>query len=250
MREKGRPFMALGLLLAGVIVCALPYHVAVTGAVLIGCGAVLLAAEWIQRKWGKPRLARWLTTGTAAGVLLLAVLCCAVAWHSAGDDPARIDADFVVVLGAQIQGDRPSRTLRERLDLAAEYLQAHPGAVAYVSGGQGPDESLTEAEVMDRYLRQQGIDERQIVQEDQAGNTRENLLFSRTMAEKAGISTDKVLIITSEYHLPRARYIAGTLGMEAYGLASKTTPWILRVNYYLREVFAFVKAAAVAASAA
>ena len=42
--------------------------------------------------------------------------------------------------------------------------------------------------------------------------------------------------------MPRAKYIAGKLGMTPYGLTSDTWPWILKVNYQLREVFAFVKA--------
>ena len=40
----------------------------------------------------------------------------------------------------------------------------------------------------------------------------------------------------------RAKYIAKTLGMEPYGLTSRTWPWILKLNYTLREVFAFCKA--------
>ena len=158
------------------------------------------------------------------------------------DNAPEEDVPFVVVLGAQTHGDRPSRTLRERLDLAAEYLEAHPAARVIVSGGQGADETQTEASVMDAYLRGKGIAAERIVQETEARTTRENLIHAKKLAEEAGISTESVLIITSEYHLSRAKFIARSLGMEPYGIGSTTTPWILKVNYELREAFSYVKA--------
>ena len=146
------------------------------------------------------------------------------------------------MLGAQVQGDRPSLTLQKRLDKAAEFLRAHPDAVVFVSGGQGPDEACTEASVMARVLREAGIDAERIIEEPEASDTRENLIFSAALAKARGIDTARVLIITSDFHMCRAKYIARSLGMEPYGLASNTWPWILKVNYTLREVFAFCKA--------
>ena len=128
--------------------------------------------------------------------------------------------EFVVVLGAQVQGDEPSLTLKKRLDLALSYLNDHPQAKVIVSGAQGADEAYTEAYVMAK-----------------------NLEYSRVLAEQHGMDTTSVLIITSDFHLCRAKYLARRLGMEPYGLASQTWPEILRVNYLLREVFAFIKAA-------
>ena len=148
-----------------------------------------------------------------------------------------------MVLGAQVQGDQPSLTLKKRLDLALEYLTGHPQASVVVSGGQGADEAYTEASVMAKYLTARGVDESRVLLEEQASDTRENLEFSRTLAQAHGMRTDRVLIITSDFHLCRAKYLAKKLGMEPYGLASRTSPEVLRVNYLLREVFAFVKAA-------
>ena len=142
-----------------------------------------------------------------------------------------------------MQGDQPSLTLKKRLDLALEYLTEHPQASVVVSGGQGADEAYTEAYVMAKYLTARGVDESRVLLEEQASDTRENLEFSRTLAQAHGMRTDRVLIITSDFHLCRAKYLAKKLGMEPYGLASRTSPEVLRVNYLLREVFAFVKAA-------
>ena len=150
--------------------------------------------------------------------------------------------DTYLVLGAQVQGDEPSLTLKKRLDKTLEFMQEHPDRTVIVSGGQGPDEAYTEASVMARYLIEHGADASRIIEEDKASNTRENLLFSAKLAEAAGLDTSRVLIVTSDFHMCRAKYIARTLSMDPYGQASDTWPWILKVNYTLREVFAFAKA--------
>ena len=122
------------------------------------------------------------------------------------------------MLGAQVQGDQPSLTLKKRLDLALSYLNDHPQAKVIVSGAQGADEAYTEAYVMAKYLIEQGVDESRVIQEEQAHDTRENLEYSRVLAEQHGMDTASVLIITSDFHLCRAKYLARKLGMEPYGL--------------------------------
>ena len=87
---------------------------------------------------------------------------------------------------------------------------------------------------MAKYLTARGVDESRVLLEEQASDTRENLEFSRTLAQTHGMRTDRVLIITSDFHLCRAKYLAKKLGMEPYGLASRTSPEVLRVNYLLR----------------
>ena len=47
-----------------------------------------------------------------------------------------------------------------------------------VSGGQGSDEAISEAEAMRRYLVEQGIRNEEIIMEDKSTNTEENLVFS------------------------------------------------------------------------
>ena len=62
------------------------------------------------------------------------------------------DADWVIVLGAQVFEDRPSLVLKYRLDKAAEYLKSHPDTKCIVSGGKGTNEPFSEAHGMSRYL--------------------------------------------------------------------------------------------------
>ena len=228
----------------GVLCIALPFHIAMTGLCFLGLAAVCAALRLLR---GRKHERRWrVILLTLTGACMLTVFGAMIYIDREGRSDTFSDGtapEFVVVLGAQVQGDQPSLTLRKRLDLALSYLQAHPQARAVVSGGQGPDEAYTEASVMADYLQDRGIDESRILREEKASDTRENLAFSRALVEPLGVDTSKVLIITSDFHLCRAKFLARKQGMEAFGLASQTWPEILRLNYLLREVFAFVKAA-------
>ena len=229
--------------LAGAVCLALPLHIGMTGVCLLLLAAVLLALRILKKKDAPRVWSRILIGLTAAS---MAVIFGAMGYIAVqGRDSSMQEADvpdFIVVLGAQVQGDGPSLTLKKRLDRTLEFLQANPDKTVIVSGGQGADEAHTEASVMAQYLLARGAQPAQVIEEDQASNTRENLLFSAALAEARGIDTSRVLIVTSDFHMCRAKYIAKTLGMEPYGLTSSTWPWILKLNYTLREVFAFCKA--------
>ena len=238
------PVWVIALLAAlGAVCLALPLHIGMTGVCLLLLAAVLLALRLLKKKNAPKHWSRLLTGLTAAG---MAVIFGAMGYIAVQGQDSVMTQDetpeFVVVLGAQVQGGGPSLTLKKRLDKTLEFMQEHPDRTVIVSGGQGPDEADTEASVMARYLIEHGADASRIIEEDKASNTRENLLFSAKLVEAAGFDTSRVLIVTSDFHMCRAKYIARTLSMEPYGQASDTWPWILKVNYTLREVFAFAKA--------
>ena len=118
-------------------------------------------------------------------------------------------------------------------------LGANPDALAVVSGGQGEGEDITEAEAMADYLTAHGIDSARIVQEDQSRTTRENLENSFAILRARGYDpADGVGIVTSEYHLCRAKRMARALGAEPVGIAAETTLPSMRINYFIREAFA------------
>ena len=229
--------------LVGAVCLALPLHIGMTGVCLLLLAAVLLALRILKKK-NAPRVwSRILIGLTAASMAVIFGAMGYIAMQGRDSSMQETDVpDFIVVLGAQVQGDGPSLTLRKRLDRTLEFLQEHPDKTVIVSGGQGADEAHTEASVMAQYLLARGAQPAQVIEEDQASNTRETLLFSAALAEARGIDTSRVLIVTSDFHMCRAKYIARTLGMEPYGLTSSTWPWILKLNYTLREVFAFCKA--------
>jgi len=235
-------WIAAFLIAAGMVLVFLPFHVTMTGLCLIGLGIVLILLYFLRKKKCRKGWSVFLVCLTSICMAAVFTGMILIDVQGRSDVHTTGGPEFVVVLGAQTHGAQPSRTLRERLDLAVQYLNGDPDAVAFVSGGQGADETQTESSVMKAYLIKNGISEKRIIEENQASTTRENLLNSEKLASSMGLDTSRVLIITSDFHMARAKYIASTLSIKASGLASKTTPWILKVNYELREVFAFIKA--------
>ena len=149
---------------------------------------------------------------------------------------------YVVVLGAGVNGTEPSLTLQERINATYTYLSKNPEAIAVLSGGQGEHEDITEAACMYRELTDMGIRPEQLLMEEAATSTMENLQFSLELLEaQTGSRPNRIGIISSEYHLFRATQFAKDLGVEAVGIPAKTTWLPLRVNYYLREVAAVWK---------
>ena len=145
----------------------------------------------------------------------------------------------IIVLGAGVNGSTPSLSMCNRLDAALAYLGANPDALAVVSGGQGEGEDITEAKAMADYLTAHGIDSARIVQEDQSRTTRENLENSFAILRARGYDpANGVGIVTSEYHLYRAKRMVRALGAEPVGIAAETTLPTMRVNYFIREAFA------------
>lgn len=194
---------------------------------------------WVYRK--RFAWARWmlgiLCVCTGAGLAAAVWTGCLIAQAGFGD--LKTECAYVVVLGAGVNGTTPSLSLRERLDAAYNYLEAHPEAVCVVSGGQGGGEDITEAECMYRDLTARGISPDRVWKEEEAINTRENLAFSLALIqERTGEAPDHIGLVSSEYHLYRAEQFARELGITASGIPA-TTSWVsLRVNYFLREIAA------------
>ncbi len=145
--------------------------------------------------------------------------------------------EYVVVLGAGVHGTTPSLSLRNRLDATYDFLIKNPDVVCIVSGGQGDGEQITEAQCMFNDLTAKGIEPGRIWLEDRATSTEENLQFSLVLIEKhTGKRPTKINLLSSEYHLYRAGLFAKAQGVTAYGVPAETTKFVLRINYFLREI--------------
>lgn len=152
------------------------------------------------------------------------------------------NADYAIVLGAAVHGDTPSLSLTERLDRAYDYLVDHPNCIAIVSGGQGENENMSEAEAMRIYLEAKGIAPERIIKEDRSTSSEENLSYSFDIIRSRGgdPETDAVLV-TSEYHIYRAQLIAHSMGVNITGVPAETTHITVKVNYFIREAFGVFK---------
>lgn len=204
----------------------------------MGAACILISVILAHRKFAD-LLPRWLkiavTAIFCAGLLLFVAVEGLIL--SRFDAQARPGADYCVILGAQWKINGPSEVLRRRLDRAIEYLNENPGTIAIVSGGQGPDEVMSEAAGMRQYLVNAGIAEDRILMEDRSTNTRENLAFSAALFDKDNSST---VIVTNNFHVFRAVKIAEKQGYRAEGLAADSVIWMLP-NNLLREFLGVMK---------
>lgn len=177
------------------------------------------------------------------GVVLLAVCIAVYIWlgeeMKQGFQPAANGtATYMIVLGAKVKtGGIPSLSLKNRLEEAVEYLNKYPHVKVIVSGGQGADEDRTEASVMLKYLQDKGIETNRILIEDQSTSTYENLLFSKELLPKG---TKNITILSNDFHLQRAKYLAESLGFEVDVVAAKT-PKSVEIKLNLRERAALLK---------
>ena len=149
--------------------------------------------------------------------------------------------DYMIVLGCGIWPDgSPTLALTYRLDKAAGYYWENPHIKIIVSGGKGPDEPFPESEAMMKYLIQAGIPEGSVIQETRSTSTMENFKFSRSLIQDDLAEPIKIIFVTNDFHVLRARILAKRNGFEAYAIPAPT-PGIIILNSYLREFFAFVK---------
>lgn len=172
-------------------------------------------------------------------------------------------ADYVIVLGAQVKGRALSRSLEYRLEKALEYARVHSNTVFVLSGGKGPGEDVSEARAMYEYLLDHGVPDYQMILEENSHSTYENLVFSKMLIDErergrramirkvmadAGYLvppdeevTIRVGIVTSNFHVLRAKGIAKKIGISNIsGIASKSDP-VLFLHFCVRECFAILK---------
>ncbi len=154
------------------------------------------------------------------------------------NDRGEPDLDYLIVLGAQVRPSGLSVALKSRLDAAYDYLIENENTTCIVSGGQGPNEPMTEADAMAGYLIERGLDPNRIIRENQSTNTSENIRNSMSFINPAN---DHVAIVTNDYHLFRGMAIARKQGIaHVSGIAAGATPWYLP-NNMARESFGLAK---------
>ena len=144
----------------------------------------------------------------------------------------------MIVLGCRVKGDVPSVALLKRVDNAFYFLLRNPDAVAILSGGQGRDENVSEAECMRALLADRGIPARQLILEDESTSTDENIRNSKAIMDERELG-DEAIICTSEYHQYRAHRIGARYGLKCVPDSSRTA-FLHLPTFLLRELFAIV----------
>ena len=190
------------------------------------------------------RIVLWLTAlSFLAGAGLLTAVCVC-----AGRQREAKPSDCIIVLGARVwPSGRMSNSLLYRCERALEAWRDGAAENIIVTGGQGEDEPAAEAQVMQAYFIENGVPEARVIAEDQSVNTIENLRNAKHIMEQNGWTG--AAVVTNDYHVERALWIARDEGIDACGIAAKspkrlstviisrlreTASWVL---YALRRVF-------------
>ena len=187
--------------------------------------------------------------------------------------PRRRQYDYIIIHGAGLDGPRPTPLLAGRIDKALElWNKQHQHGKFVVSGGQGADEIVSEAQAMRDYLLEKGVPADAILMEDKSTTTWENLRYSlaiinadratgvdatssaavassgdvtTTASDVSGTATSSgdftTAVVTSDFHVFRCAEYAHNLGIKADGIGSHTKGWYWPTAF-IREFIAITKA--------
>lgn len=230
IRKEGfRPRNALGILISVVMIVGLLLNIPLSNSFSSGSDLQVRVAS--------------ACTGIYSSVyafmecfLIGAILCGILA---AKHEP-EYDMDYLVILGCKVRKDGTLYPLLQaRVDRAIGFYRKQlemtgKKAVFVPSGGQGPDETISEAAAMKRYILEQGIPAEQILTEDQSKNTEENMRFSGNLIRERTPDA-KVAFSTTNFHVFRSGIISRENQFEPDGMGSKTQ-WYFWPNAFIREV--------------
>ena len=177
--------------------------------------------------------------------------------------PRRRQYDYIIIHGAGLDGPRPTPLLAGRIDKALElWNKQHQHGKFVVSGGQGADEIVSEAQAMRDYLLEKGVPAAAILMEDKSTTTWENLRYSLAVirADRTSAAADDApaggsvtsndapadsefttAVVTSDFHVFRCAEYAHNLGIKADGIGSHTKGWYWPTAF-IREFIAITKA--------
>lgn len=201
----------------------------------VSMGAIIMLVALLFKK-----LTKWFKIILISGISI-AVVCSSFLIFYGKNDTATYEEDAIIVLGAAVHGKTPSLTLKRRLDKAVEYHAQNPDAVIVVSGGQGAQEDISEAEAMKIYLVENGVASDKIIKEDKSTSTTENFKFSKEILDKHFSGDYTAAFITNEYHILRASLCAKRAGIESATHLHSSTTLSYIASGVLRECLAVLK---------
>ncbi|HZS07819.1 MAG TPA: ElyC/SanA/YdcF family protein [Blastocatellia bacterium] len=143
-----------------------------------------------------------------------------------------------IVFGAGVHGDgRPSPMLEDRLRAAAELYAAHKVDRILVSG-DNRFVNYNEPKAMREYLISHAVAPRDVILDYAGRSTYETCLRAREI-----FGVRRAVLVTQRFHLSRALYLAGELGITAWGVAADRQDYGSELDYQkIREIGAEIKA--------
>ena len=171
------------------------------------------------------------------GVIVFSYIEGMVIYHS--NSAPSPGAEYMIVLGAQVNGHNPSDSLQRRLDRAAEYAKENPNIQVIVTGGRTGGQKYTEARVMNDYLVKKGINESRIYMEGKAKDTNQNIDYSKKIVGEG--NNPKIIIVTNGYHIYRSILLCRKAGLTHVEGLGVSTPMGMHLSSYGREAAALAK---------
>lgn len=153
------------------------------------------------------------------------------------DEAAQLkDVDCIIVLGCQVYDDGSlSGMLHDRLRRGVELYEVGVSSKLLMSGDHGRN-NYNEVGAMKAYAIEKGIPSEDVFMDHAGFSTYDTICRAKDV-----FLARKVVIVTQEYHLPRALYIAEKLGMQAYGVSADYYQYIGQTKRDVREVAARCK---------
>ena len=153
----------------------------------------------------------------------------------------RYKFDHIIVLGAGLIGEKVTPLLASRINRGiAIWKKQEKPCYLIMSGGQGADEVISEAEAMKRYAVEQGVPEEWIIMEDQSMNTEQNLQNSYgIIKERCPESNHRAAIVTNYFHIFRAVVLARKMGYKCVGYGARTKLYY-SLNAFIRDFIGYV----------
>ena len=146
------------------------------------------------------------------------------------------DVDCSVVLGCLVRDDgTPSHMLEDRLIVGVQLYDLGAAPKLLMSGDHGQTD-YDEVNTMKQFAMDAGVPSSNVFMDHAGFSTYETVYRAKEI-----FGADKVLIVTQQYHLYRALYIAEQLGMDAYGVAADYRQYSGQLSRDIREVLARVK---------
>lgn len=218
------------------ILAAMFFFFCMRGYTYIGYSLLFAALLVLIHNFAGDKLWRVITVLLCLGFIYFCAVEIPIVKNSRTDkNPER---KYLIVLGAAVHGDEPSLALIHRMEGALDYMEKYPESTAILSGGQGKGEHLSEASCMYDWLTAHGVSPDRLIMEDKATSTMENLQFSFKIIRDRGDEPDgNIALVSSSYHLYRAKSMSKLLGAEAAGVAGSMGYPIYMLNCYIREAF-------------
>ncbi|MBO4264942.1 MAG: YdcF family protein [Clostridia bacterium] len=231
---------AVCLIYGGYVLCALKLSHWFNFAFLIVGVALALFAFFLERfMFFSPAVKAIFYC--AVGILLINFIVFEIAAISHDYKPQN-GAEWIVLLGAKVDGEKPSAEFMSRIKATADYAKKNPDAKIIVCGGKGKDENISEADAAKNELILLGIEKERILTDDKSDNTKKNLKNAKAIIENMGSSVStKVAIVSSRYHLFRADKYSNSLGYSNVTYCGATGFLPLVPFNYCREYAAYVR---------